>query len=143
MQASVHGRLLDPSTNVREAAVDLIGNFMLKCPELINQYYSMIIDRILDTGVSVRKRVIKILKDICVEHPDFDKIPEICAKMIRRVDDELGIKVCAVFHVKNTLVKMFKEFGLAYKYEFRNKELTYNCYTVFHAGAIFRQCSVL
>ena len=56
-------------------------------------HFSMIIDRILDTGVSVRKRVIKILKDICVEHPEFEKIPEICARMVRRVDDELGIKV--------------------------------------------------
>ena len=57
----------------------------------------MINDRILDTGVSVRKRVIKILKDICIEHPEFEKIPEICARMIRRVDDELGIKVGKIF----------------------------------------------
>lgn len=45
-----------------------------------------------DTGVSVRKRVIKILKDICIECPDFPKIPEICVKMIRRVNDEEGIR---------------------------------------------------
>ncbi|KAF0287117.1 Nipped-B-like protein [Amphibalanus amphitrite] len=45
-----------------------------------------------DTGVSVRKRVIKIMKDICVECPDFPKIPEICVKMIRRVNDEEGIR---------------------------------------------------
>jgi hypothetical protein len=43
-----------------------------------------------DTGVSVRKRVIKILKDICIECPEFPKIPEICIKMIRRVNDEEG-----------------------------------------------------
>jgi cohesin loading factor subunit SCC2 len=45
-----------------------------------------------DTGVSVRKRVIKILKDVCTECPDFPKIPEICMKMIRRVNDEEGIR---------------------------------------------------
>lgn len=45
-----------------------------------------------DTGVSVRKRVIKILRDICMECPEFDKIPEICVKMIRRVKDEEGIR---------------------------------------------------
>lgn len=45
-----------------------------------------------DTGVSVRKRVIKILKDICMECPEFPKIPEICVKMIRRVNDEEGIR---------------------------------------------------
>ena len=54
-----------------------------------------------DTGVSVRKRVIKIMKDICVECPDFPKIPEICVKMIRRVNDEEGIRklVMEVFQV--------------------------------------------
>lgn len=54
-----------------------------------------------DTGVSVRKRVIKILKDICLECPNFVKIPEICVKMIRRINDEEGIKklVQEVFQV--------------------------------------------
>ena len=46
----------------------------------------------MDTGVSVRKRVIKILKDICLEFPTYDKIPEICVKMIRRINDEEGIR---------------------------------------------------
>lgn len=45
-----------------------------------------------DTGVSVRKRVIKILKDICLGFPQYDKIPEICVKMIRRINDEEGIR---------------------------------------------------
>lgn len=45
--------------------------------------------------------MIKILKDICLECPDFNKIPEICVKMIRRVNDEEGIKklVQEVFQV--------------------------------------------
>ena len=57
-----------------------------------------------DTGVSVRKRVIKILKDICVMQPDFPKISEICVKIIRRIGDEEGIKVwwkgVGVVHLK-------------------------------------------
>merc|ERR1712130_612124 len=48
---------------VREAAVDLVGKFILHRAELIDKYYEMLLLRILDTGVSVRKRVIKILKD--------------------------------------------------------------------------------
>lgn len=43
--------------------------------------------------MSVRKRVIKILKDICIAQPDFPKITEICVKMIRRINDADGIKV--------------------------------------------------
>ena len=68
------------------------GRFILHKQELIVQYYGVITDRILDTGVSVRKRVIKILKDICLEFPTYDKIPEICVKMIRRINDEEGIR---------------------------------------------------
>ncbi|KAK2582564.1 hypothetical protein KPH14_004854 [Odynerus spinipes] len=92
MQLGVKHSFLDHSTSVREAAVDLVGKFVLSRPELIDKYYDMLLARILDTGVSVRKRVIKILKDICMECPDFPKIPEICVKMIRRVNDEEGIR---------------------------------------------------
>ncbi|EZA57826.1 Nipped-B-like protein [Ooceraea biroi] len=92
MQLGVKHSFLDHSTSVREAAVDLVGKFVLSRPELIDKYYDMLLARILDTGVSVRKRVIKILKDICMECPNFPKIPEICVKMIRRVNDEEGIR---------------------------------------------------
>ncbi|KAG1944007.1 nipped-B-like protein A [Pimephales promelas] len=92
MQRGVHGRLMDNSTSVREAAVELLGRFVLSRPQLTEQYYDMLIERILDTGISVRKRVIKILRDICLEQPSFSKITEMCVKMIRRVNDEEGIK---------------------------------------------------
>lgn len=109
MQIGVNQKFLDQAISVREAAVDLIGKYVLNSEELIYQYYDIISQRILvckivsnlknidytffqDTGVSVRKRVIKILRDICIEYPDFDKIPEICVKMIRRVNDEEGIQ---------------------------------------------------
>ena len=92
MQMGVNHSFLDHSTSVREAAVDLVGKFVLSRPELLANYYDMISVRILDTGISVRKRVIKIMKDICLECPDFPKVPEICVKMIRRVNDEDGIR---------------------------------------------------
>lgn len=92
MQKGVHAKFVDVSTSVREAAIELIGRFVLNKPDLILQYYDMIIERILDTGISVRKRVIKILRDICISHPDFPKTTEICVKMLRRICDEEGIK---------------------------------------------------
>ncbi|XP_016839309.1 nipped-B-like protein [Nasonia vitripennis] len=92
MQIGVKHSFLDISTSVREAAVDLVGKFVLSRPELIDKYYDKLLARILDTGVSVRKRVIKILKDICIEIPEYPKVPEICVKMIRRVNDEEGIR---------------------------------------------------
>ena len=43
--------------------------------------------------MSVRRRVIKILKDICVLQPQFPRTNEICVKIMRRIGDEEGIKV--------------------------------------------------
>ena len=92
MQRGVNYSFLDAATMVREAAVDLVGKFILHRAELIDKYYEMLLLRILDTGVSVRKRVIKILKDICLGFPDYPRIPDICVKMIRRINDEEGIR---------------------------------------------------
>lgn len=38
---------MDSSTNVREAAVDLIGKFIILKPELVDTYYDMLTARIL------------------------------------------------------------------------------------------------
>lgn len=55
--------------------------------------------------------MIKILRDICLEQPTFSKITEMCVKMIRRVNDEEGIKVwiCLQMVVK-TCLPFFIEF---------------------------------
>lgn len=47
MQNGVHGRFLDHSTSVREAAIELVGKFILIRPELTAQYYDMLSERIL------------------------------------------------------------------------------------------------
>ncbi len=46
MQQAVEFRFRDTSTLVREAAVDLIGRFVLSRPELTLKYYDMIAERI-------------------------------------------------------------------------------------------------
>lgn len=92
MQIGVSQKMLDTAISVREAAVDLVGKYIMSDPDLIDPYYDTIVSRILDTGVSVRKRVIKILRDICVEYPEHNKIPDICVKLLRRVNDEENIQ---------------------------------------------------
>ena len=47
MQMSVRKRLGDQSTLVREATVDLLGRFILTQPEISQQYYDMLSERIL------------------------------------------------------------------------------------------------
>lgn len=45
-----------------------------------------------DSGVAVRKRVIRIMRDICEKQPDYDKVPEMLSRIVRRITDEEGVK---------------------------------------------------
>jgi hypothetical protein len=46
--------------------------------------------------VAVRKRIIRILRDIIDRHPDYEKAPEIIAKIVRRIADEEGVRKLVV-----------------------------------------------
>ncbi len=88
----VEANFLHQTISVREASVDLIGRFITIKPELTNHYYKLLSDRILDVGVSVRKRVIKIFRDVCLNQPEFEHLSEICVRILRRINDEDAIK---------------------------------------------------
>ncbi|CAH8570825.1 unnamed protein product [Schistosoma turkestanicum] len=107
----VRARLLDNSTTVREAAVDLISRFLTLRPQFISEYYSVIVERVLDKGVSVRKRVIRCFRDLLLNdwnkflessHSNSDRhrfslignqlCTDICLKLIRRLHDENSIQ---------------------------------------------------
>ncbi len=54
---------------------------------------------IQDSGVSVRKRVLKIFKDVCVLQPDCVKVDEICLTILKRIEfEEVSVKVCRVWN---------------------------------------------
>ena len=76
----------------REMPVHPMQMFLL-CVKTNALYVTLASFGAQDTGISVRKRVIKILRDICLEQPTFSKVTEMCVRMIRRVNDEEGIKV--------------------------------------------------
>ncbi|CAF3680836.1 unnamed protein product [Rotaria sordida] len=84
--------LTDKSVSVREAAIDLIGRYIVHKQLLILQYYDVLCERSIDTGVSVRKRVVKIFRDVCLSQPDFVRIPDICSRLLRRINDEDSIR---------------------------------------------------
>ena len=65
MQKGVHAKFVDMSTSVREAAVELIGRFVLNKPGLILQYYDMIIERILVRKLLLYKWHILPQQDLC------------------------------------------------------------------------------
>lgn len=59
MQMGVNQKFLDTAISVREAAVDLVGKFVLSNDELIDQYYDMLSARIL---VKIEKITIFIMR---------------------------------------------------------------------------------
>eukprot|EP00850_Spirogloea_muscicola_P009938 SM000057S18368 [mRNA] locus=s57:218809:228803:+ [translate_table: standard] len=88
VQRAVGGRFLDSAISVREAATDLVGKHIIGYPTFAIQYFDRVVERIMDTGVSVRKRVIKIIRDICLHQPNFPRKVEACRKLITRINDE-------------------------------------------------------
>lgn len=71
MQKGVHSKFVDMSTSVREAAVELIGRFVLNKPELILQYYDMIIERILVSSSHYILVQDMMLNKICCSSQQF------------------------------------------------------------------------
>ncbi|KFD48385.1 LOW QUALITY PROTEIN: hypothetical protein M513_10737, partial [Trichuris suis] len=100
IQVTIMSKLHDQSSNVREAAVELIGKLLSVRPESVELFYQVLTDRLLDTGISVRKRTIRILKEVCERRPDFEKISEIYSRILRRASDEESIVklVADTFH---------------------------------------------
>ncbi|KAF9220470.1 hypothetical protein BS17DRAFT_739205 [Gyrodon lividus] len=88
VRRAIEGHLLDSSPAVRDAAVELIGRYMIESPEVVGDYYSRIADRIADTGLGVRKRVIKLLKQYYSVTEDLSRRVDICTKLVLRMLDE-------------------------------------------------------
>lgn len=88
VQKSLSERLIDQSSQVRDAAVDIVGKYIVLKPQYAKDFYMIICDRSSDTGVAVRKRVVRLLKDIYNVVDDIDIKVEIADRLVRRVEDE-------------------------------------------------------
>ncbi|KZT19995.1 ARM repeat-containing protein [Neolentinus lepideus HHB14362 ss-1] len=88
VRRAIESHLLDSSPAVRDAAVELIGKYMVDSPEVAGNYYQKIADRIADTGLGVRKRVIKLLKAFYGVVDDLPRRVDICTKLVLRMFDE-------------------------------------------------------
>ncbi|TPX64064.1 hypothetical protein SpCBS45565_g06149 [Spizellomyces sp. 'palustris'] len=95
MRKLLEARMMDLSTSVRDAAIELVGKFVIAGDkQLIKEYYPIISDRIMDVGVNVRKRIVKLLRDIYVREVklegDDDKtiVVDIIVKLLGRLMDE-------------------------------------------------------
>ncbi|GFY86985.1 PHD finger family protein [Actinidia rufa] len=68
VQTAVEGRFCDSAISVREAALELVGRHITSHPDVGLKYFEKVAERMKDTGVSVRKRAIKIIRERCA-HP--------------------------------------------------------------------------
>lgn len=97
IQESLSQKLEDPSPMVRDSILDLISNILK--PLLINQFYPLICERLSDSSIQVRKRLIKLCKEMYdqIEGPDKRKVRSyIGIKLLRRLEDEEEVIVDTV-----------------------------------------------
>ena len=101
IEEAITARLMDSAISVRESCVELIGKFINKYGNFKGTFYDALIKRLKDKGPSVRKRVIKILKDIALKDPSHERMTLILSELLKRIaDDTEGIKdvVIRTFH---------------------------------------------
>lgn len=67
MQIGVNRSFLDQSTAVREAAVDLVGKFVLSRPDLIDKYYGMLSNRILVSAMQFIKPILLVINVLVIK----------------------------------------------------------------------------
>jgi hypothetical protein len=98
----------DISPSVRDAAIKLAGNYLASHPEGTPKYLDAISERILvskfhvshsvkespnnfhqDTSISVRKRVMRILKNVYVNTNDTAVWVDVGTKLVERVTDDI------------------------------------------------------
>jgi len=110
----------DSSAVVRDVAIELIGKYLINSDSTLNfseitkQYYKVVTDRILDIGINVRKRVIKLLKDIYIntKYEDYlnnkEMLKDICKKILKRTtDEEKSVKELALKSIQEIWFSSF------------------------------------
>ncbi|KAG0370608.1 Sister chromatid cohesion protein 2 [Mortierella sp. AD032] len=101
-------RLQDQSPSVRDAAIELVGKYMLQDAAIRKAYYEIVSDRISDTGLNVRKRVLRLLKDMFHKADDPEMRNDISKKLLLRVyDDETTVKDLATKSVSEVWFSPF------------------------------------
>ncbi|KDR82399.1 hypothetical protein GALMADRAFT_220397 [Galerina marginata CBS 339.88] len=96
VRRGIESHLLDSSPAVRDAAVELIGKYMIDSPVVAGDYYQKVADRMADTGLSVRKRVIKLLKSFYPITDDTRRVDITTRLVLRMLDEDDTVKDLAV-----------------------------------------------
>ncbi|GAA5903419.1 hypothetical protein JCM8208_001915 [Rhodotorula glutinis] len=97
IRRSIENRMLDSSPMVRDASIELVGKYVVTRPDLAVQYLPRLGERISDTGLGVRRRVIKLLRVLYHVVATEEHKVDISRKLVYRVlDEDDGIKDLAI-----------------------------------------------
>ncbi|KAI9611647.1 hypothetical protein H4Q26_008602 [Puccinia striiformis f. sp. tritici PST-130] len=100
VRRALENRMHDSSPAVRDATVELVGKYVVDRPDLAVAFLPQISARIADKGISVRKRVVKLLKAIYLILNEEEWIGlkvDISHRLISRIhDEETSIRVLAM-----------------------------------------------
>jgi cohesin loading factor subunit SCC2 len=93
IRRTIENRMLDSSPAVRDATIELVGKYVVSRPDLAKHYLPKLGERISDTGLSVRRRVVKLLKVLYSVVDDQEQRVDVCRRLVYRVlDEDDGIK---------------------------------------------------
>ena len=84
VKKAVSQRFADDAKSVREAAVSLVGTFVVQTPEVASAFHSSLLRCLTDEGVSVKKRTVRIFRDVLLFNPAYKGRAAACAVMLRQ-----------------------------------------------------------
>jgi cohesin loading factor subunit SCC2 len=87
IKKAVTKRFSDEAISVREAAASLVGTYVVHSPAVANAFHIAFLTGLNDSGVSVRKRTVKILQDILCSNPAYEGRAAACSEMLKLAAD--------------------------------------------------------
>jgi hypothetical protein len=155
-------RMQDISPSVRDAAIQLAGNYLASHPEGTQKYLAAISERILvshwdfpiafnygtkrwqynqDTSISVRKRVMRIVKNVYVNSTDAAVWVDIGTKIIERVADEItAVRDTAV---KTSMETVFRPWSSSYTRNHKSGNIEFEYLPPEFKQEVTQRCNVL
>lgn len=88
IKESFINKFSDSSPMVRDSVIDLVSKYMGTNRDIIQQFYQPICERMADSSIQVRKRVIKLAKEMYMNSGDCLIQANISVQMLKRLDDE-------------------------------------------------------
>ncbi|KAL6450148.1 SCC2 Sister chromatid cohesion protein 2 [Candida maltosa Xu316] len=87
LQQALSARLCDDATSVRDAVYEFIGNYIRSHPDEADNFYNPICNALGDDGISVRKKAIKLTRQVYSLFSTNAKIL-IGSRLLKRLNDE-------------------------------------------------------